>query len=149
MHVLSHEQAPPRPAPLQVWFAGQAWSLLPSAGQVPSVVQLACVPEPLQKVPAPVQPAGARVVLQAQAALPAAPVQVAFAVQVVEFVALTKRQLLASVEQVEMLLPPEQNGPLAVQVVGLHAQRPEAPQVWCEPQPVVVCVKQPAPSFTQ
>ena len=110
-------------------------------------MQLACVPGPLQKVPRPVQPVGA--VLQAQDALPAAPVHVAFVVQVVEFVALTKRQLLASVAHVEMLLPPEQNGPFVVQFVVLQPQTPEAPQVWCGPQAVVVCVKQPAPSLAQ
>jgi hypothetical protein len=146
VQVSSHEQAPPRPAPLHVWFAGQAWSVSASAGQVPSVVQFASVPGPLQKVPVPVQAAGA--VWHTQDALPATPVHVEFVVQVVEFVALTKRQLLPSVAQVETLAP-SQNGPFVVQVVALHAHRPEAPQVWCGPHVVVVCVKQPLPSTAQ
>jgi hypothetical protein len=88
--------------------------------------------------------------LQTQAAAPAAPWQVSFAVHVVEFEALTKRQLLPSVEHVETL-PPSQNGPAAVHTVGLHLQRPVVPsQVWCVPQAVVVCVKrQLSVSFAQ
>jgi hypothetical protein len=79
--------------------------------------------------------------LQAQAAAPAAPWQASFAVQVVEFVALTKRQLLASEEHVETL-PASQNGPAAVHTVALHLQSlVVASQAWCVPQAVVVCVK--------
>jgi hypothetical protein len=73
---------------LHDWCVGQVVSLAAlEAGHVPSVVHAPWVVVLLQKVPAPVQPAGAA--LQTQAALPAPPVQVAFVVQIVELGALS------------------------------------------------------------
>ena len=100
-------------------------------------------PPASQYVPAPFeQIAGAG--LHVQAAAPAAPVQVSFAVQAPE--ALTKRQE-PSVEQVARLPPASQNLPATVQAVGLHWQTPvPALQAECALQFVVVCEKKQAPS---
>jgi hypothetical protein len=146
--VSSHVQCVPRPAPLQVWCVGHAVLAAGSdAGQVPSVVHAPCVFVSTQNVPAPVQPDGAG--LQTQDALPAPPWQVEFVVHVVEFAALTKRQLFASLLQVETL-PLSQKGPVAVHAVALHSQVPEPPHVWCVPQVVVPALNtQLSPSFWQ
>ena len=136
-------------APPQVWCAPQAawvvWTVTQPCASATQVVTAL----PSQYVPAPCeQMAGAA--LHVQLAAPAAPVQVSFAVHVVEGAALRKRQFFTSVEHIETL-PPSQNGPAVVQVVGLHAHRPVVPsQVWCVPQMVVPLLKRHwSLSFTQ
>jgi hypothetical protein len=80
VQVSSHVQVEPSVEPLHDMCDWQATSFAASEnGQAPSIWQVDCVPELEQKVPAPVQAAGAG--LHAQAPWPAAPWQVECALQ--------------------------------------------------------------------
>jgi hypothetical protein len=103
VHVLSHEQVEPGPAPLHDSFTGQATAVIETKGQPSlSTVQVDCAPGPAQNVVFPVHEAS--VAWQTHLLLPVVPPQVWCVPQVLTVLIVTHD--CASAVQVVTSRPP-------------------------------------------